>query len=189
MICFFGGACRGTAWGGTITALPDPALVPCRRAPGAPQQLNAGSASVSTALRPCPGSIRAGPTHPNVIWMLRVSPCPGTGIPALSRCCGVAGAGPEPPVGLSHIGRLLRFLPAAVSLFFFFFFPRSPVFPLQPAHCAAGWSSWVECFRLKYNFSAFKSLRSSLPPLPPRRPAPPTRDNLMDYSVGLRGSP
>lgn len=73
--------------------------------------------------------------------------------------------------------------------FFFFFFPCSPVFPLQLAHCAAGWSSWVECFRLKYNFNAFKSLRSSLPPLPPRQPAPPTRDNLMDYSVGLRGSP
>lgn len=136
VICFFGGACRGTAWGGTITALPDPALVPCRRAPGAPRQLNAGSASVSTALRPCPGSIRAGPTHPNVIWMLRVSPCPGTGSPALSRCCGVAGAGPEPPVGLSHIGRLLRFLPAAVS--FFFFFSSLPGIPFTTSSLCCG---------------------------------------------------
>lgn len=68
-------------------------------------------------------------------------------------------------------------------------FPRFPVFPLQPAHCAVSYGSWVECFRLKCNFSAFKSLWRFFFFFPLKRTATPTRDNLMDYSAGLRGSP
>lgn len=171
-----------------LGALLDLVLVPCGRASGAPQQLNADSASASTALRPCPGSVWAGPTHPNTVWSPRASPCPGAGSRRALQPGTAAGSrerGPSHLLGCHTSGGCCAFYQRP-SLF-----PRSPVFPLQPAHCAAGWSSWVECFRLKYNFSAFKSLRSSLPlpPPPPRRPATPTRDNLMDYSVGLRGSP
>lgn len=77
------------------------------------------------------------------------------------------------------------------SVRLFFLAPCFPVFPLQPAHCAVGYSSWVECFRLKCNFSAFKSLWRAFFFFffPLKRTATPTRDNLMDYSAGLRGSP
>lgn len=44
------------------------------------------------------------------------------------------------------------------GVYLFFLALRFPVFSSQPAHCAGGYSSWVECFRLKCNFSAFKSL-------------------------------
>lgn len=122
VICFLG----GPAGGPPGVALSQP-VVGSTAGPGPRPLRESVRGSSAVECRLCLGldsteavpRVRLGRTHTSQHYLEPQGlPLPRRGQPASAAArhrCRVAGAGPEPPVGLSHIGRLLRFLPASVS--------------------------------------------------------------------------